>query len=193
MAYKLAQPIFIVGFMGAGKTSVARKLARRCGLGSIDLDNYLQRMDGRTIAQIFAEAGEEGFRRIELEALQAVLALDDQIVSCGGGIVETPACREILKNEGYTVYLHIDAYEAKERISNFSARPLFKDVDGAEEVRQRRVPYYEDVAQLEVRSGGRSIQRLASIMQAELEKAGVLVREEPEDGCADGAQEGEAK
>ena len=59
---ELARPVFFVGFMGAGKTSVARRLARTCGVASVDMDTYLERREGKRVKEIFAQAGEDGFR-----------------------------------------------------------------------------------------------------------------------------------
>ena len=64
---ELARPVFFVGFMGAGKTSVARRLARTCGVASVDMDTYLERREGKRVKEIFAQAGEDGFRAIETE------------------------------------------------------------------------------------------------------------------------------
>ncbi len=61
----LTCPVFFVGFMGAGKTSVARRLARVCGVASVDMDTYIERREGKKVKEIFAEAGEEGFRAVE--------------------------------------------------------------------------------------------------------------------------------
>ena len=67
MVGELARPVFFVGFMGAGKTSVARRLARTCGVASVDMDTYLERREGKRVKEIFAQAGEDGFRAIETD------------------------------------------------------------------------------------------------------------------------------
>ena len=67
---ELTKPVFFVGFMGAGKTSVARKLARTCGIASVDMDTYLERREGKRVRELFAEAGEEAFRAIETDVLR---------------------------------------------------------------------------------------------------------------------------
>ena len=66
----LARPVFFVGFMGAGKTSVARRLARSCRVASVDMDTYIERREGKRVKDIFAESGEAGFRAIETEVLR---------------------------------------------------------------------------------------------------------------------------
>ena len=67
---ELTRPVFFVGFMGAGKTSVARRLARTCGVASVDMDTYIERREGKKVKEIFAEGGEEGFRAIETDVLR---------------------------------------------------------------------------------------------------------------------------
>ncbi len=66
---ELTRPVFFVGFMGAGKTSVARRLARTCRVASVDMDTYIERREGKKVKEIFAEGGEEGFRAIETGVL----------------------------------------------------------------------------------------------------------------------------
>ncbi len=89
---ELTRPVFFVGFMGAGKTSVARRLARTCGVASVDMDTYIERREGKKVKEIFAEGGEEGFRAIETDVLRELGAKPDPLlISCGGGVVVTPA------------------------------------------------------------------------------------------------------
>ena len=84
---ELARPVFFVGFMGAGKTSVSRRLARLCGIASIDMDSYIERREGRRIRDIFAEDGEGRFRDLETQVLREMTQGDPALVSCGGGVV----------------------------------------------------------------------------------------------------------
>ena len=106
---ELAKPVFFVGFMGAGKTSVARKLARTCGIASIDVDTYLERREGKRVKELFAEVGEEGFRAIETDVLRELAEKDPLLVSCGGGVVLRPENRALLAEKGYVVYLQVTA------------------------------------------------------------------------------------
>ena len=77
---ELDSPGLFVGFMGAGKTSVARRLARTCGVASVDMDTYIERREGKKVKEIFAEGGEEGFRAIETDVLRE-LALSPTLCS----------------------------------------------------------------------------------------------------------------
>ena len=172
--YELKEPVFFVGFMVAGKTSVSRKLARTCGIASVDLDAYIERREGKPINQMFAEIGEEGFREIETEVLAEFATGEPILVSCGGGIVLRPENREIIKKDGCVVYLQVTAEEAFARIGDVSTRPNFRDLPTARKTIAARVPMYEEVADISVDTVGRSIAEVAREVRIELEKAGVL-------------------
>ena len=97
--------IVLIGYMGAGKTTVGRMLAKDMGLMFYDLDWYITSRMRRTVAQIFEESGEEGFRRIERNMLHEVAEFENVVISCGGG---TPCFfdnMEYLNRQGETVYL----------------------------------------------------------------------------------------
>lgn len=154
----LARPVFFIGFMGAGKTSVSLYIARRWKFSSIDLDMYLERREGRVIRDIFAEEGEEAFRLIETDVLREVgTSPSPSLVSCGGGIVERPENRELLAQLGCVVYLRVSADEASDRISNKKSRPLFNDLESARALCERRGPLYEEAADVIVNTAGKSV------------------------------------
>ena len=97
--------IILIGYMGAGKTTVGRQLAKRLGLMFYDLDWYITNRMRRTVPQIFEESGEEGFRKIEHAMLHEVAEFEDVVLSCGGG---TPCFfdnMDYLNRMGETVYL----------------------------------------------------------------------------------------
>ena len=179
-ALKLVQPVFFVGFMGAGKTSVARKLARRAGTAAVDLDAYIERIAGMRIAEIFEEMGEEGFRDLETQTLAEFVGGEPVLVSCGGGIVLREENRELLKSGGYVVYLQVTAAEAASRISNLASRPLFGDVERAQAVIDSRLPLYEEVADMTIDTAGRGSGAIAREALFLLKKEGVLTQRE---GC----------
>lgn len=100
--------IIIIGYMGAGKTTVGKALSKELGITFYDLDWYIESRMHKTVAQLFAERGEEGFRKIERNMLHEVAEFEDVIVSCGGG---TPCFfdnMEYLNQQGETVYLKAD-------------------------------------------------------------------------------------
>lgn len=143
----------IVGYMGSGKTTVGRILARTLGWELVDLDRTIVKEAGCTIPEIFARSGEGHFRDLENRALLA--ALDgERVITCGGGIVVRPENREALR-EIPTVFLQEDLgiLYGRTRSAN---RPL--RAASREEFERRyveRLPLYEEVADLEVAVRGR--------------------------------------
>ena len=145
----------IVGYMGSGKTTVGRLLARRTGCDFVDLDHEISRHAGRTIPEIFAEGGEDRFRDLEHAALLSALDRPNPaVISCGGGAVTSPENRAALLQTP-TVFLSedLDALFARTRGAD---RPLR---GGSREDFSRRyaerLPLYHEVADVEVRADGR--------------------------------------
>lgn len=174
VAYELTRPVFFVGFMGAGKTSVARKLARNAGVAAVDMDTFIERRCDMKVKQIFATSGEEGFRAIETDVLRELACGEPRLVSCGGGVVLAQVNRELLREHGFVVYLKVTAAEAASRISDLSSRPLFGDLDQAQRVIESRLPLYEEVADLEVDTAGRGTGAIAREVLGLLKLEGVL-------------------
>ena len=171
--YVLTRPVFFVGFMGAGKTSVARRIARITGLVSIDADTYFAHDVGMTAGAFIREYGEDAFRAQETALLRDLLDREPAFISCGGGVVERAENRELLAGQ-FAVFLDVTAEEARERISNFSTRPLFGDMDQARALNERRRPLYEEVADVRVEVSGKSVGVLADEIMRLLEERGVL-------------------
>jgi shikimate kinase len=152
-------PVAIIGYMGSGKTTVGRTLARALGWELVDLDRAITKDAGRTIPEIFERSGEEYFRDLEHRALLA--ALDrEHVVACGGGIVVRPENREVLR-EVPTVFLQEDLGVLYKRTRG-TGRPL--RAASQEEFERRyaeRLPFYEEVADLEISVHGRSSKEVA--------------------------------
>ena len=174
VSYQLACPVFFVGFMGAGKTSAARKLARNAGVTAIDMDTFIERRCDMKVKQIFEESGEAGFRAIETDVLRELACGEPQLVSCGGGVVLAPVNREILREHGFVVYLKVTAAEAASRISDKSSRPLFGDLEKAQRTIDERLPLYEEVADLTVDTAGKGSGAIAREVFGLLKREGVL-------------------
>lgn len=99
------QRIFLIGYMGAGKTTLGRSLAKVMGLEFIDLDHFIEARQHKTVKEIFAEVGEEGFRKIERASLEEVAQYENVVISLGGG---TPCFfdnMEVVNRSGVSVYL----------------------------------------------------------------------------------------
>lgn len=175
--WRLDKPVFFVGFMGAGKSSVARRLARKGRVASVDVDFYLERREGKKITHIFDESGEEGFRAIETDVLKEIIDHETpSFVSCGGGIIKQPENRELLQRKGFVIYLKVSAQEAAGRISDLSTRPLFNDVEDAQKLNEERDPLYEQCAHAVINTSGKSVGRIAVEVQRILEEEGILWR-----------------
>ena len=151
----------IVGYMGSGKTTVGRLLARRTGRDFVDLDHEISRAAGRTISEIFAEGGEDRFR--DLEHATLISALDrpePAVISCGGGAVTRPENRAALLQIP-TVFLSEDVNALFARTRG-AGRPLRGG--SREDFSQRytrRLPLYREVADVEVRADGRGAAAVA--------------------------------
>lgn len=177
--YQLLKPVFLIGFMGAGKTSVARRIARSCGLASIDMDSYIVRREGKEIPEIFAECGEAGFREIETQALREIAAMEENlIVSCGGGIVTTPENLDIMAECGLVVHLKVTADQAAKRIGNTSSRPLFDNLENARARCDARMPLYDQAADITVDTADKAMGQIAGELRARLEEKGALCQQQ---------------
>lgn len=148
-------PVAVVGYMGSGKTTVGRVLARALGWEFVDLDRAVVKQAGREIPEIFAESGEDRFRDLEHQSLLDALKNHPQsVVACGGGVVVRPENRAVLR-EFATVFLREDTRVLYDRTRG-AGRPLrAASPEDFERRYAERLPLYREVADLEVEVGGR--------------------------------------
>lgn len=138
------KPLFLVGYMGCGKSTIGRKLAQRTGLRFVDTDAQVEEREGATVFDIFRYEGEERFRAIEREVLDATIASEAAIVSTGGGLPTWRDNMEQMNRSGRTVYLRRSAENIASRLSPYGRqkRPRLRGLNDEELVRFMR----EDMA-----------------------------------------------
>lgn len=119
-----ADKVYLVGFMTAGKTTVAQALARRLSWEALDLDAEIEQSEHRTVAEIFASQGEPHFRSLERAALERVLARRHVVVATGGGTFVDPVNRAAIQADGCSIWLDVSFNEIVTRLPSDGRRPL---------------------------------------------------------------------
>jgi shikimate kinase len=122
-----ADKIYLVGFMAAGKTTVARALAERLGWRAEDIDELIEARERRTVAEIFARSGEPYFRGLERDILKLLLPLRHVVVATGGGTFMDPENRTAINMDGVSVWLDVPIEELVARLPADGRRPLAAD------------------------------------------------------------------
>lgn len=138
--------IYLIGFMGTGKSVVAKALAAKLDRPYLDLDDLIIKKEGRSINEIFEKDGEVAFRKIETEMLKEVSVKTNYIVSCGGGVVLDGQNMADMKKSGVLVALSARAEAIYERVKHNTDRPLLKvlkPIDKIKELLHIRKPHYE--------------------------------------------------
>ncbi len=159
--------VFLLGFMGAGKTSVGQALARRLGWRFVDLDQRIEMREGRTIAEIFARSGEPAFRALETTVLRELLAELGQgppaVVALGGGASLREENAALLASWGAPqVFLDAPFEVLRQRCGEtIAARPLFREEQQARLLYEARRPHYLE-AQYRVDTAARSVEQAAA-------------------------------
>lgn len=170
------EAVFLVGFMGAGKSSVGAALAHRLNWVFEDLDDRIERRERRSVAQIFRESGEPAFRRAEHSALQDVLGgIHNQarVVALGGGAFVQAPNAALLRSSGVPiVFLDAPLEELWERCCKqaseaAASRPLLRSLDEFRDLHDRRRPHYSE-ASLTIQTGGRTVDEIAGEIAAKL-------------------------
>lgn len=142
--------IFFIGFLGAGKSTLARNLGRMFNRRFVDTDRLVERRAGHTVTELFELEGEPHFRALETEALETLRFERSLLVSCGGGIVETPRNLELMREMGYCVYLDGDIDDSLRQIRRSDTRPDFRSAEHATRLLEHRRPLYVQAADFTV-------------------------------------------
>jgi len=151
----MSKSIMLIGFMGTGKDTVGRDLARRTGMGFISIDRYIELSQDKTIADIFRHHGEKKFRDMEHSALLTILALPHTVIATGGGIVARPENRMLIQENGMVVHLTACLEVIQKRLKECTTRPLALEPDQIARLYRDREGMY-DIADITVATDQRT-------------------------------------
>jgi len=164
--------LILIGPMGAGKSTVGRRLARALGMAFADLDQVIESAAGASVHLLFELEGEAGFRQRESRALDDVTRVGGTVVATGGGCILDPANRQLMQARGFVVYLEASIDMQLERLARDRSRPLLRTPDRVArlcDLAQTRNPLYGEIAELTIpadRVGpGRTMQRAVAALR----------------------------
>jgi shikimate kinase len=164
-----ATSVFLIGMMGAGKTTVGRLLAAELGYRFVDCDHEIEHRAGVRIATVFEVEGEAGFRDRESALIEELTALPGLVLATGGGAVLRPHNRRCLHERGLVVFLEASANEIARRTRRDTSRPLLQAPDRRARIDAllgERLPLYRATAHVSFRSAARNPRRLVAAMLA---------------------------
>jgi shikimate kinase len=171
----IAGNIFLVGPMGAGKSTIGRQLAKALHRKFYDSDKVIEQRTGVSISWIFEMEGEAGFRERETKAIEELTALENVVVATGGGAVLSAENRDFLRERGHVIYLSASCEQLYRRTARDKKRPLLQTGDRRKQIEQllaTRDPLYRDVADIVLKTGDQSIQHTVNEVIKQLKKTG---------------------
>ena len=161
-----APNLILAGFMGTGKSALGRQLAHRWQRPFLDTDDLVEKLAGASVADIFAQQGEEHFRALERKVMEELIPPAGAIIACGGGLVVPPGMAELVRSKGVVITLFASVDTIIRRTANKSRRPLLKGDDPEAKIRdlmkKREQAYLK--AGIAVYTDGRSLQQLCVIV-----------------------------
>ncbi len=178
-AVNMPEVVYLVGFMGAGKTSVGCRLAHIMGYAFVDLDVEIEKRAGKRVCDIFSHQGEPHFRRLEGEELLRVSSLRRRVIALGGGTFCSTANREIIRRTGTSIWLDAPLEALLARLGRDELRPLLASQPEMEELFAARRLHYAE-ADIRVDAHGPSVEQVALGIVDSLRKAGHARRLRPE-------------
>lgn len=169
----LTRHIFLIGFMGVGKSTVAGELQTKLSVPEIDTDAWIVAQEGMTIPEMFAQKGEDYFRTRETEFLEKLASREPCIVSCGGGMAMRPENVRLMHSQGEVVYLQAEPETIFEHVRHSTDRPLLNghmNVEYIAELMGQRQSKYEAAATIRVKTDGLTPDAVAQKIIENLEK-----------------------
>lgn len=155
--------IFLIGFMGAGKSTIARTLQKELGFPLVEMDERIVQEQGMSINDIFAQYGEAHFREIESQLVVDLGKQEPSIVSCGGGVVVRPENTQNMKKSGRIVLLKASPETIFERVKNSTDRPILNghmNVEYIAELMEKRRALYEEAADITIQTDGKTREQI---------------------------------
>ena len=156
--------IFLIGFMGAGKSTIARYLHSHHGMEWIEMDKEIEKSEGMPVSEIFRRKGEEYFRELETGLLLSLESRSNTVVSCGGGVPLRSCNVEAMKRSGIVVFLTARPETILERVKDSHDRPLLeghKDVEYIAGLLSKRLERYQAAADVQIATDGRRTAEIA--------------------------------
>ena len=163
MSEGISRSIFLIGFMGAGKSTFARALQRDLGFPLFEMDERIVKEQGMSINDIFAQYGEDHFRDIESQLIVDIGKEEPSIVSCGGGVVVRPQNTQNMKEIGRIVILKATPETIYERVKNSTDRPILNghmNVEYIAELMEKRRALYEAAADITIQTDGKTREQI---------------------------------
>lgn len=167
--------IFLVGPMGAGKSTIGRQLAKVLHRKFYDSDKVIEQRTGVSISWIFEMEGEAGFRERESKTIEELTGMENIVLATGGGVVLSAQNRAFLKQRGHVIYLSATAEQLYRRTARDKKRPLLQTGDRRkqiEELMAKRDPLYREVADIVLKTSDQSIQHTVNDVIKKLKKTG---------------------
>ena len=161
---KNIQNIFLIGFMGAGKSSIAKELSKKLQMNIVEMDQRIVQEQGMSINEIFEKYGEDHFRDIESQLILDLGNTEPVIVSCGGGVVIRQENSQYMKKSGKVVFLTAKPETIFERVRYSKERPILNgnmNVEFIADLMAKRLPLYEAAADVMIHTDGKTVVQIA--------------------------------
>lgn len=165
MSMMKVRNIFLVGPMGAGKSTIGRALAKELKLDFFDSDEVIEQRAGADISWIFDIEGEEGFRQREIKIIDELTQKQNIVLATGGGVIISPENRSVLAARGTVIYLKTSLEQQYERTKRDTRRPLLQTdnlTERLEELRDARQPYYEELSDVSFETDKLTVKAVAN-------------------------------